>query len=97
MLILLIINMSYSWKSTESKAYDWTKDRYIPYDGSTWVTASKKAVKYYMDPRNFLDERGIFQFESLEYQRGSQTQSGVENILKNTPMYNKKYTYKSCG
>lgn len=47
-----------------------------------------------MDPRNFLDERGIFQFESLEYQRGSQTQSGVENILKNTPMYNKKYTYK---
>ena len=96
-LNLLSINKSYAWKSTEAKAYDWTKDRYIPYDGSTWVTASKKAVKYYMDPRNFLDERGIFQFESLEYQRGSQTQSGVENILKNTPMYNKKYTYKSSG
>ena len=96
-LNLLSVNKSYAWKSTAAKAYDWKTDKYIPYDGSTWVTASKKAVKYYMDPRNFLDERGIFQFESLEYQSGSQTQAGVENILNNTPMHNKKYTYKSSG
>lgn len=96
-LNLLSINKSYAWKSTAAKAYDWKTDKYIPYDGSTWVTASQKAVKYYMDPRNFLDERGIFQFESLEYQSDSQTQSGVENILNNTPMHNKKYTYTSDG
>ena len=90
-LNLLSVNKSYAWKSTASKAYNWKTDKYIPYDGSTWVTASKKAVKYYMDPRNFLDERGIFQFESLEYQSDSQTKSGVENILNNTPMHNKKY------
>ena len=96
-LNLLSVNKSYAWKSTASKAYNWKTDKYIPYDGSTWVTASKKAVKYYMDPRNFLDERGIFQFESLEYQSDSQTQSGVENILNNTPMHNKKYKYTSNG
>ena len=57
------------------------------------MTASKKAVKYYMDPRNFLDERGIFQFENLEYQKDYHTQEGVEKILSNTPMHNTTFTY----
>ncbi len=90
---LISNSKSKEWKSTEAGAYDAENDRFIPFDGSTWVTASEKAVKYYMDPRNFMDEKGIFQFESLEYQSGSQTQKGVENVLKNTPMYQKSYTY----
>ncbi len=94
---LLSINKSYDWKSTASGAYDWKSDKYIPYDGSTWVTASEKAVKYYMDPRNFLDSRGIFQFESLSYQSGEQTQAGVENVLSNTPMYKTNFTYKNSS
>lgn len=94
---LLSVNKSYDWKSTAPGAYDWKTDKYIPYDGSTWVTASEKAVKYYMDPRNFLDERGIFQFECLAYQKGEQTQEGVEKILYNTPMYKKKFSYKNSA
>lgn len=97
-LNLLSNNKSPDWKSTAAGAYDWTKDTYTVYDGTTWVTASRKAVEYYMDPRNFLDSQGIFQFELLEYQSGVQTQDGVENILKNTPMYNTKFSYvKSDG
>lgn len=96
-LNLLPNSKSPAWKSTESGAYDWTTDKYIPFDGSTWVTASKKAVKYYMDPRNFLDERGIFQFESLEYQKNDHNQAGVEKILNNTPMYEKTFTYKDTS
>ncbi|MDD7403234.1 MAG: SH3 domain-containing protein [Butyribacter sp.] len=92
-LNLLSVNKSYDWKSFADGAYNWKTDKFIPYDGSTWVTASEKAVKYYMDPRNFLDARGIFQFESLEYQKESHTKAGVEKILNNTPMYNKSYTY----
>ena len=46
-----------------------------------------------MDPRNFLTESGIFQFESLAYQKDVQNQSGVENVLKNTPMYKASYEY----
>ena len=33
----------------------------------SWYAASKKAVAYYMDPRNFLSEKYIFQFEYLRY------------------------------
>lgn len=57
-----------------------------------WVSASEEAVAYYMDPRNFLDEQQIFQFESTAYD-SSQTQSGVEAILKGTWMYNSYITY----
>ena len=94
---LLSNNKSYAWKSTADGAYDWKTDKFIPFDGSTWVTASVKAVKYYMDPRNFLDERGIFQFESLEYHSGTQTEEGVEKILNNTPMHNTKFSYPNSS
>lgn len=33
----------------------------------SWKPASKKAVAFYMDPRNFLTEQYIFQFEYLKY------------------------------
>ena len=68
-LNLLSNSKSYDWKSTADGAYNWKTDKFVVFDGSTWVTASVKAVRYYMDPRNFLDERGIFQFESLKYRR----------------------------
>lgn len=34
---------------------------------SSWKNASQTAVAYYMDPRNFLSDRYIFQFEYLKY------------------------------
>lgn len=92
-LNLISNNKSSDWKSFEEGAYNWSTDSFIPFDGSTWVTASQKALKYYMDPRNFIDEENIFQFESLKYQADIQNQNGVENVLKNTPMYQASYTY----
>lgn len=93
-LNLISVNKADGWKSFEEGAYNFATDKFIPYDGSTWVTASKDAVKYYMDPRNFLLERGIFQFATLEYQSSYETKDGVEKILANTPLYNTKYSYK---
>ena len=81
------------WKSLESGAYNWKTDTFIVFDGSTWVTASKAAIEYYMDPRNFLTTNGIFQFELLKYQDDYQNLAGVENVLKGTAMYNSNYTY----
>lgn len=66
--------------------------KYVIQEASNWVSASEKAVKYYMDPRNFLNEKGIFQFESTEYD-GTQTKAGVESILKGTWMYNNPISY----
>lgn len=57
-----------------------------------WVSASEEAVKYYMDPRNFLTEKHIFQFESTVYD-SSHTKAGVEAILKSTWMYDSEIKY----
>ena len=58
--------------------------------------ASEKAVKYYMDPRNWLDEKHIFQFETTNGGSG-QTREGVESILKGTWMYNSTVTYTNTS
>lgn len=86
---------SIEWKSLDKGAYNWEKDAFIPFDGSTWMTASKEAVAYYIDPRNFLNDKGIFQFELLKYKTEYQNVTGVEGILYNTPLYNRTYTYLS--
>lgn len=62
----------------------------IGYDGSSWVCASPVATAYYLDPRNFLTEDKIFQFESLSYVPSIHTEAGVEAILKGTFMSNIK-------
>lgn len=67
--------------------------QYVIQEASNWVSASEKAVAYYLDPRNFLNEKEIFQFESTKY-NGTQTQSGVESILKGTWMHDSKISYK---
>jgi len=38
-------------------------------------------VAYYLDPRNFLSDGHIFQFEKLSYNADSQTLAGIEKIL----------------
>lgn len=85
---------SAAWKSKEKGAYNATTGKWKVFDGSTWVAASQEAIAYYMDPRNFLNENAIFQFESLEYQSQYQTKTGVNVIISNTPFYKKTFKYK---
>ena len=40
---------------------------YKTYDTGDWHCASEKAIKYMMDPRNFLDTSNVFQFLELTY------------------------------
>lgn len=61
-------------------------------EASNWVSASEEAVKYYMDPRHFLNEEYIFQFESTAYD-STHTKAGVETILKSTWMHDSEITY----
>ena len=59
-----------------------------PYD-SGWYCASEKATAYYMDPRNFLDEVNIFQFQDVnEYISGVFTLEGIQNQINNTYLQN---------
>ena len=77
-----------SWKSTELAAYNWRNNTWYTFDGGSWVAASSELTAYYMDPRNFLDETQIYQFESLEYQ-DYQTKEGVQAMLAGTFMKGK--------
>ena len=68
-----------------SKCY--VNGKYVVQEGKTWVSASETAVRYYMNPINFLDDRYIYQFETTDYE-DYQTATGVEEILKGTWMHN---------
>ena len=48
---------------------------------SGWSYASEGILRYYMDPRNFLTESSIFQFEQLTYNESYHTESAVQSIL----------------
>ena len=52
-----------------------------PHGGSSWRCASEPAVSYYMDPRNWLNDSYIFQFENLSYNGQIQTLEGVQKII----------------
>lgn len=56
---------------------------------STWYPASSTAVAYYMDPRNWLTEQYIFQFEYLKYDEGlTDIYAGASNsIIGHTEFY----------
>ena len=69
---------------------------YVIRENPNWVAASESAVTYYLDPRNFLNETYIFQFESTGY-NSDHTQQGVEYILKGTFMYNANIVYKDAS
>ncbi len=63
---------------------DWTKGEL--YDSGSWYYATTAAVAMYMDPRNFLTEDGIFQFEQLTYNEEYHTKEAIDALLKDTFM-----------
>lgn len=56
---------------------------------SGWAYASEGALKYYLDPRNGLNEDWIFQFEQLTYNASYHTESALQLFLNNTFMKDK--------
>ena len=73
----------------EKGAYNSQSKTWIGYDSDKWVSASEGIIRYYMDPRNFLDSTNIFQFLNHGYSTGEQTEEGIEKMLKGTFMESK--------
>ena len=80
---LVAKNSISSWKSTAPQAYNWNNNSWYGFDGGTWASASPELIAYYMDPRNFLTESGIYQFERLDC-LDYQNEEGVKNIAAGT-------------
>lgn len=56
---------------------------------SGWYYATRPAVSYHMDPRNFLTETYIFQFEQLTFNASYHTEAAVQSFLNGTFMKGK--------
>lgn len=83
-----LVPKSYSdrWKNTKQGEYNVEVD-------SGWVDCSRIAVEYAMDPRNFLNEVRIFQFEGLSYDEITNNKEGIEKILYGTEFHNRIVEY----
>lgn len=57
----------WGYLNTLSGSYNYYTDTYTPFDGSNWFAANYDTIAYYMDPRNFLLDMYVFQFEALSY------------------------------
>ena len=65
-----------------SKGEAWRKELYSP----GWYYATEQAVRYCMDPRNFLTEESVFMFEQLTLIPSVHTEEGVQKILQKSFM-----------
>ena len=74
------------WKNTNPGEYNVEVD-------AGWVDCSKQSLLYTMDPRNFLNESRIFQFEELSFNSNSNSVDGIEKILYGTEFYNQIVSY----
>lgn len=88
----------YSYRSVRKGCYNYLKHYYVGKDGKYFVAASKKAVKYYMDPRNWLHSKTVFMFEDHSYHPSYQTKAAVQTILnRNSVMKKYASTFMAAG
>ncbi|MBD5486907.1 MAG: hypothetical protein HDR18_15550 [Lachnospiraceae bacterium] len=74
-------------KTTNNSSKGWVGEACPSESG--WYYATQPAVAYHMDPRNFLTETSIFQFEQLTFNASYHTEEAVQTFLNGTFMKGK--------
>ena len=77
------------YKSTDSWSYNYLTNVFsnnFVGGGTYWFAANKNTISYYVDPRNFLNEKQIFMFETLSYNSAYHTREGITKMLEKTFM-----------
>ena len=83
---LLQLNNSnnYAYLDSDETSFDYYNDHFNARDDTTssnpWCDVNQATIAYYMDPRNFLSDMYIFQFESLKYD-SSITDDTYKNLI----------------
>lgn len=85
------------WKSQAAGSYNSQTGEFIVLEGSNWYAASSGVVAYYMDPRNFLDEKHIFMFEKLSFDSSYQNEEVVKSVFAGGTMGNYASTIFNAG
>lgn len=70
-------------KSDDSMDYSEGSGVYKSYDGP-YVAASRDIIEHYLNPENFLDAVGIFQFISLKYDPSIENSYGLNEVINGT-------------
>lgn len=81
----------------DSYSANWKKDGIDTYKDGSFVIASRKAVAYIMDPRNFLNETSVFQFEALDFNAETSTVGTIDKVIAGTVMSSYPTQYKRSG
>lgn len=77
-----------SYRSKAPGAYNSKTGAYTRFDGR-WYSASPTVIKHYMDPRNFLNNNGIYQFMTHKYDGNSQNSATVKAVISGSFMAGK--------
>ena len=89
-----VINGEYAVHSRNLVPNTYSGEWICPTCGTTlydsgWYCTSTKAIAYYMDPRNFLDEINVFQFQDVnQYINNACTLEGIQQKVKGTFLQN---------
>lgn len=78
-------------RNTEDGAY--IDGKYTEFSGGEWYSPSKQVVKYYVDPRNFLNDGHVFMFEVLSFDEKTQTIDAIQSLLNGTFMKDNTFYY----
>ena len=82
-----VVSSSSPVRYRNSATYNSSTNSWTTYDGG-WYSANKAVVEYYMDPRNFLDNNGIYQFMTHSYDSSTQSADTVAAVIKGSFMQN---------
>lgn len=74
-----------AWKMFNESTYSASSRKYKTFDAS-WNQASSRIMKYYLDPRNFINDTHIFQFLDQSDTASLQTTDSIKGIVN-------KYSY----
>lgn len=77
-------NKYFSWRSMDKGSHDWGSGEWVSKENKRWYYVSREVIKYYMDPRNFLNSGYIYSFMKQNYDPTSQTEEGLQKIVSGT-------------
>ena len=79
--------------SLDTNTYNILADTFKEYESEPgYYNASREAIAYYLDPRNYLNEKYIFAFETLGYS-SNQNSSVISSILSSQSFWPSIYQY----
>jgi len=78
-------------RNTADGAY--VDGKWTTFSGGNWYSASTQTVKYYVDPRNFLNDGHIFMFEVLSFDDKTQTEEAIQSLLNGSFMSGETFYY----